>query len=503
MLNINTVLSVFDDKPTLLKWLKKVEAALENASLENVTINSAGENKVTLTFHFADETTITSDPITLPQGPEGPQGEPGKDGADGTSFQIVANVSSSSQLPAASATYLGQVYSVGTEAPLDIYVCELENSAYTWINHGPLQGPEGPQGPQGDPGEGINVMGTWTSGSEYHASSNDLVTYEGSAYMCIQNVNGSSTPPNQDSTHWLLYVSKGDTGPKGDPGTSSEPEYIELNGLAGGTLTAEQIELLLESDQNYIKLSPNSNTYTHDFYYAGNPSNGLLVYSCVINPSLSAEIAQVEFITINTTNNAWGYSVFTIGGENNQIITIGVKSGTLTSDELLKLTNNPAETIFYYDDEDYYLYLSAGTGTSSYTYTANTIDQETGLITQIHSLTIMTSTGAWTLTDYTPSGGGSGGGTQLYRQTMLSGGGTNSVTFVAITITSNAYAEIQDIINDIHAGNVVALFCYLSNDATRRPVLDLTTDSAYVCVEGSFKQYRISIPTRMASVTPL
>ena len=144
MLNINTVLSVFDDKPTLLKWLKKVEAALNNASLENVTINSVGENQVTLTFHFADETEITSDPITLPAGPqgvqgiqgppgpEGPQGEPGEDGKDGTSFQIVENVANASQLPTASATYLGQAYSVGASAPYDIYVCERSGSSYTF-----------------------------------------------------------------------------------------------------------------------------------------------------------------------------------------------------------------------------------------------------------------------------------------------------------------------------------------------------------------------------------
>ena len=252
----------------------------------------------------------------------------------------------------------------------------------------------------------------------------------------------------------------------------------------------------MESDQNYIKLSPNSNTYTHDFYYAGNPSNGLLVYSCVINPSLSADIAQVEFITINTTNNAWGYSVFTIGGENNQIITIGEKSGTLTSDELLKLTNNPAETIFYYDDEDYYLYLSAGTGTSSYTYTANTIDQETGLITQIHSLTVMTSTGAWTLTDYTPSGGGSGGGTQLYRHILKvnTGDVPGQENFIVVTTRDSEYTSRSQIFADYVAGHLVQMihpvkgvvtsissngdiYCYNGVSVIKIPVASIASDN--------------------------
>lgn len=151
------------------------------------------------------------------------------------------------------------------------------------------------------------------------------------------------------------------------------------------------------------------------------------------------------------------------GGENNQIITIGVKSGTLTSDELLKLTNNPAETIFYYDDEDYYLYLSAGTGTSSYTYTANTIDQETGLITQIHSLTVMTSTGAWTLTDYTPSGGGSGGGTQLYRHKLS----FDSGTLILISTESRAYNYGSDVQRAlVNFAIVSAMFIGEANEGT-------------------------------------
>ena len=38
MINLQTLLSTFDEKGTLLKWLKKVEAALANASLETVQL---------------------------------------------------------------------------------------------------------------------------------------------------------------------------------------------------------------------------------------------------------------------------------------------------------------------------------------------------------------------------------------------------------------------------------------------------------------------------------
>ena len=517
MLNINTVLSVFDDKPTLLKWLKKVEAALNNASLENVSINSAGENQVTLTFHFADETSITSDPITLPAGPqgvqgiqgppgpEGPQGEPGKNGADGTSFQIVENVASAAALPQASATYLGQAYSVGTGYPYDIYVCERTASSYTWINHGPIsgvEGPAGPEGPQGDPGEpGLNPMGEWVSGNEYHATSNDFVTYQGSAYLCIANVNGSTTPPPADSTHWLLYVSKGDTGAQGQPGEDGAPgeqgptglgaltcnevqstdtevvanttvfmvaasafnrtpvagdictiitqgtdsqagkvwicscvfeeevsgEYLfEVTGAAevqggssgvitvimltgvSGILTEEQLRILVKSPASVV-ISINNDIYAlHRLltstaiyqYIAHNGSDGIL------------ESIYDNVLSITLSNGAWALTSqqnnIPTAGENNQIITIGAKSGTLTSEQLTKLKANPAETIFYYDDEDYYMRLSAGTGTTSYTYMDEEIDAETGLITKVHVLTLTTATGAWSIVDYTTSGSSGG-----------------------------------------------------------------------------------------------
>lgn len=177
-------------------------------------------------------------------------------------------------------------------------------------------------------------------------------------------------------------------------------------------------------------------------------------------------------------------------------INTGTSSGTLNSDDFAKVQANPQNVVFY-GDEDIYQLDSYEESTPYYQY--RRIVPNAAKNGFYDNILRIGSGGAWTFAQNTISGGG----TQLYRQTMLSGSGTNSVTFVAITITSNAYAEIQDIINDIHAGNVVALFCYLSNDATRRPVLDLTTDSAYVCVEGSFKQYGIILPTRMASVTPL
>lgn len=65
MINWKTILSSFDDKPTLMQWLKIVEKALQNAALESVTAKTAPNNAVVFEFKFADGSTITSTAANL------------------------------------------------------------------------------------------------------------------------------------------------------------------------------------------------------------------------------------------------------------------------------------------------------------------------------------------------------------------------------------------------------------------------------------------------------
>lgn len=74
----------------------------------------------------------------------------------------------------------------------------------------------GPQGPKGD--KGVNFMGGWIANNEYHED--DLVTYQGSSYICIQTHSASSTTPNNDANNWILFASKGDTGATGATGAT-------------------------------------------------------------------------------------------------------------------------------------------------------------------------------------------------------------------------------------------------------------------------------------------
>ena len=83
MINLQTLLSTFDEKGTLLKWLKKVEAALSNASLETVQVVVVDATHIKMKFVFADGTSVESPSITLPRGPQGAQGETGEQGPQG------------------------------------------------------------------------------------------------------------------------------------------------------------------------------------------------------------------------------------------------------------------------------------------------------------------------------------------------------------------------------------------------------------------------------------
>lgn len=67
-ININTIISSFDEEGTLLKWLKKVEDALKNASLKTVETVTIDDTSFKLKFVFADDTFLLSPAITCPKG---------------------------------------------------------------------------------------------------------------------------------------------------------------------------------------------------------------------------------------------------------------------------------------------------------------------------------------------------------------------------------------------------------------------------------------------------
>ena len=147
MFNIKTLLSTFDKKGTLMKWLKELTEMLQKSALTGVSVEQTSQTKAVLKFNFEDGSVITSDALDLPRGlpgltgPQGPQGLRGEQGPR------------------------GQQGEQGPQGPQG------------------MQGPAGPQGPKGDAGgadfadvTGFDII-TPTTGTV--AVSADGITYTG------------------------------------------------------------------------------------------------------------------------------------------------------------------------------------------------------------------------------------------------------------------------------------------------------------------------------------
>lgn len=68
MINEETIVSVYDDKMTLLQFLKSVNKALDEAVLTSVEVSKKGNATLSFVFVFADGTKIESGEIVLQQG---------------------------------------------------------------------------------------------------------------------------------------------------------------------------------------------------------------------------------------------------------------------------------------------------------------------------------------------------------------------------------------------------------------------------------------------------
>lgn len=68
MINYETILSNYDDKLTLMQWLKKVEEALKDASAVSFNVNKRGNATLTFSVVFEDGSELETGPIVLEQG---------------------------------------------------------------------------------------------------------------------------------------------------------------------------------------------------------------------------------------------------------------------------------------------------------------------------------------------------------------------------------------------------------------------------------------------------
>ena len=99
MINYDTILSAFDDKETLLKWLQKVEKALTDSTLTSVDCVNVDDSHIKFTFNFADGSAIDTPDVYVKPGVDG---KDGTDGKDGIGFDTLSEV----DLPASVASVL-------------------------------------------------------------------------------------------------------------------------------------------------------------------------------------------------------------------------------------------------------------------------------------------------------------------------------------------------------------------------------------------------------------
>lgn len=241
MFNIKTLLSTFDRKGTLMKWLKELTEMLQKSALTGVSVEQTSQTKAVLKFNFEDGSVITSDALDLPRGlpgltgPQGPQGLRGEQGPR------------------------GQQGPQGPQGPQG------------------MQGPAGPQGPKGDAGgadfadvTGFDII-TPTAGTV--TVSADGITYTGQvnltsagttynipAELSIPLTGGNGISLDADETgHKIVIKLDGGGSPSSLPQTYKKKAVrLATSGWVASNKTVLLPPTYAENSGNYKKVGHTS-----------------------------------------------------------------------------------------------------------------------------------------------------------------------------------------------------------------------------------------------------
>lgn len=143
----------------------------------------------------------------------------------------------------------------------------------------------GQQGGTGATGVSMRNKGEWASGTAYTAGTSggtyiDIVTLDGSSYMCktSHTASNSNKPPN--STYWTLVAEQGEQGPQGIQGIQG------IQGEEGDPA----IVLSITADTTVLKNNSGSATLTAHVYVGGDEAtiassgtdNGKVTYNSTV-----------------------------------------------------------------------------------------------------------------------------------------------------------------------------------------------------------------------------
>ena len=150
------------------------------------------------------------------------------------------------------------------------------------------QGAQGIQGAKGEDGQGFNYMGAWTSGRNHHPY--DVVTEDGTSYVCVAEIASSTTPPSLDTSHWDVFAARGEqgeqgpqgiqgaTGPQGATGAQGPQGIQGPKGEDGATFETPKIKVANETALNTSY--PPSALFVGQSAYVGTTAP-LTIYTCV------------------------------------------------------------------------------------------------------------------------------------------------------------------------------------------------------------------------------
>jgi len=225
-------------------------------SLDDYLFGTEGPNSEangsTRNYTISDIRDIIGSGSEGPQGPIGPAGAAGSNGQDGaqgpagangTSINILGTVANCAGLPNAGANANGDLYILDADDATCSYGAGLAGDGYvwdgtTWLNIGPLRGPqgiqgidgapgatgpEGPQGPQGSTGAAGNGIDATTGG--YYTAGGTPITpgdpipadaqykvefeYTDSSTFLTDDIRGADGALNPQYTKWIIEDNTG------------------------------------------------------------------------------------------------------------------------------------------------------------------------------------------------------------------------------------------------------------------------------------------------------
>lgn len=229
--------------------------------------------------------------LTGPQGPIGPQGP---QGVPGESFNIVAQLNSTSQLPTPTEENRHQAYLVEINSINHLFVI-VGTDNLEWIDAGPIEGIKGPKGDKGDTGS-----------------------------QGPQGIQGPTGP-------------QGPQGIQGVPGSDATITSITLqSGATQGSLTEDQLALIQQSTFNYLILD-NECYLLMDNQVA----SGYMVYSHVGQDSTNNYF--IKCITITVSTRGWVMSSIKVVSNEPTTTTITVFNGGSTGKATTSNTEESGE----------------------------------------------------------------------------------------------------------------------------------------------------------------